>query len=184
MKRVLLIAAVLALVAGAGGVVWLKTRADAQNAVTVAQEQKQQPEPSKYDVGPPDPQEMLELVNEERRKVGVAPLALDDRLNASAKAKVDDMATNDYYGHESPAGIQGYTLAFREMNHQCSWASENLHILSGDLQNSRGPIMSWMESTKGHREAILDAKYDLVGFGTVKYKAVTLIAQHFCSLRK
>lgn len=77
----------------------------------MAQEQAE----SKYDVGPPDAQEMLELVNQERAKVGVAPLRLDERLNASAQEKADDMQNRDYYDHKSPDSIEGYSLVFKHM---------------------------------------------------------------------
>lgn len=87
MKKAVIITAVLLLIAGVGGGVWLKTRLNTQAVAEVAQEQKQEQPKSKYDVGPPDAQEMLELVNEERAKVGVAPLKLDERLNASAQEK-------------------------------------------------------------------------------------------------
>ena len=82
---------IIALIVSVGGGLWLKTRLNAQAITEVAQEQKQEQPKNKYDVGPPDAQEMLELVNQERAKVGVAPLKLDKRLNASAQEKADDM---------------------------------------------------------------------------------------------
>ena len=183
MKKAVIIAAVLLLIAGAGGSLWLKTRLNAQAVAEVAQEQKQEQPKSKYDVGPPDAQEMLELVNEERAKVGVAPLKLDERLNASAQEKADDMQNRDYYDHKSPDGIEGYSLVFKHIPNKCRYASENLaNILIPD-SNSRNPISTWMSSTKGHREAILDKDYDLVGFGISKDKyGNSLIVQHFCDL--
>ena len=87
MKKVIVIAVILTFIVGVGGGVWLKTRLNAQAVTEVAQEQKQEQPKSKYDVGPPDAQEMLELANQERAKVGVAPLKLDERLNASAQEK-------------------------------------------------------------------------------------------------
>ena len=79
MKKAVIITAVLLLIAGAGGGLWLKTRLNAQAVTEVVQEQKQEQPKSKYDVGPPDAQEMLELVNKERAKVGATPLKLDER---------------------------------------------------------------------------------------------------------
>ena len=78
-KKAVIITAVLLLIAGTGGGLWLKTRLNVQAVTEVAQEQKQEQPKSKYDVVPPDAQEMLELVNQERAKVGVAPLRLDER---------------------------------------------------------------------------------------------------------
>lgn len=183
MKKAVIITAVLLLIAGAGGGLWLKTRLNAQAVAEVAQGQKQEQPKSKYDVGPPDAQEMLELVNQERAKVGAAPLKLDERLNASAQEKADDMQNRDYYDHKSPDGIEGYSLVFKHMPNKCRYASENLaNILIPD-SNSRNPISTWMSSNKGHREAILDKGYDLVGFGVSKDKyGNSLIVQHFCDL--
>lgn len=182
MKKVIVIAVILTLIVGVGGV-WLKTRLNAQAVTEVAQEQKQEQPKSKYDVGLPDAQEMLELVNQERAKVGAAPLKLDERLNASAQEKADDMQNRDYYDHKSPDGIEGYSLVFKHMPNRCRYASENLaNILIPD-SNSRNTISTWMSSTKGHREAILDKDYDLVGFGIAKDKyGNSLIVQHFCNL--
>ena len=178
----MVITVILALVAGVGGGVWLKTRLDAQAAAGVAQEQAE----SKYDVGPPDAQEMLELVNQERAKVGVAPLRLDERLNASAQEKADDMQNRGYYDHKSPDSIEGYSLVFKHMQNRCRYASENLAKVStadGKIGNSRFTIDNWMRSTKGHREAILDAKYSLVGFGISKQGYDLIVVQHFCELK-
>lgn len=168
MKKAIVITIILALIAGVGGSIWLKTRLDAQTVAGVAQEQKQEQPKSKYDVGPPDAQEMLELVNQERAKVGVAPLKLDERLNASAQEKADDMQNRDYYGHVSPEGIRGTLFVFKHMPSKCRYAGENLAKVSttdNKFGSSRFTIDNWMHSTKGHREAILDSKYSLVGFG-------------------
>ena len=183
MKKAIVITIIVALVAGAGGAVWLKTRLNAQAITEVAQEQKQEQSKSKYDVGPPDAQEMLELVNEERAKVGAAPLKLDERLNASAQEKADDMQNRDYYGHVSPEGTRGTLFVFKHMPSKCRYAGENLANILVPDSNSRNPISTWMSSTKGHREAILDKDYDLVGFGIAKDKyGNSLIVQHFCNL--
>jgi uncharacterized protein YkwD len=182
MKKVIVIAVILTLVSGVGGGVWLKTRLDAQAAAGVAQEQPK----SKYDVGPPDAQEMLELVNQERAKVGAAPLKLDERLNASAQEKADDMQNRGYYDHKSPDGIEGYSLVFKHMPSKCRYASENLAEVSttdSKFSSSRFTIDNWMHSTKGHREAILDAKYSLVGFGISKQGYDLIVVQHFCELK-
>lgn len=184
MKKVIVIAVIVALTIGVGGGVWLKTRLDAQAAAGAAQEQKQPK--SKYDVGPPDAQEMLELVNQERAKVGAAPLKLDERLNASAQEKADDMQNRGYYGHVSPEGTRGTLFVFKHMPSKCRYAGENLAEVSNTdskFGSSRFTIDNWMHSTKGHREAILDAKYSLVGFGISKQGYDLIVVQHFCELK-
>ena len=185
MKKAIVITIVMVLVAGVGGAMWLKTRLNDQTTAKAAQAQAEpEPKKDKYDIGPVDAQEMLELVNKERAKVGVAPLRIDERLTASAQEKADDMQKRDYYGHESPDGVEGYSLVFKHMPDQCRYASENLASLPDASNNSRTVIDTWMHSTKGHREAILDPKYDLIGFGVARDRHNASVVQHFCELNK
>ena len=191
MKKAIVITVILAIVVS-GGVLWKirENRLAAKAAYLEAKATEGQAYnkgfiPSKYDVGPPDAQEMLELVNEERAKVGAAPLKLDERLNASAQEKADDMQNRDYYGHVSPEGTRGTLFVFKHMPSKCRYAGENLANILVPDSNSRNPISTWMSSNKGHREAILDKGYDLVGFGVSKDKyGNSLIVQHFCDLNQ
>ena len=167
----------MALIVGAGGM-WLKTRLDAQAVARVAQEQKQeQPEPSKYEVGPPDAQEILELVNQERTRIGVAPLIMDENVQKSAQLKADDMEAKGYRQHIIP-GTQ-YTLS-KEMaywvNKSCSKSSENISWRTDNIPGTSQDVFNGWMSSKPHREAIQDPKYTKTGIGTHKDIAV----QHFC----
>lgn len=185
MKKAIVITAILIQLAGAVGAVWLIANLNSQKPVETARAQTE-PEKDKYDVGPPDVQEMLELVNQERAKVGVAPLKLDERLNASAQEKADDMQNRGYYGHVSPEGTRGTLFVFKHMPSKCRYAGENLAEVSttdSKFGSSRFTIDNWMHSTKGHREAILDAKYSLVGFGISKQGYDLIVVQHFCELK-
>ena len=49
-------------------------------------------------------QTFLNLINSEREKLGLQPLALDPDLNAAAQAHVDDMGARNYAGFSSPEG--------------------------------------------------------------------------------
>ena len=180
MKKAVIITAILALVVG-GGVLWKirENRLAAKAAYLEAKATEGQAynkgfTPSKYDVGPPDAQEMLELVNQERAKVGVAPLKLDERLNASAQEKADDMQNRDYYGHVSPEGVHGYSLAENRTKGSCGLVGENI-IKNRYDANSQNTINGWMNS-EPHRKAILDSRYTKTGFGISKGS----IVQHFC----
>lgn len=46
----------------------------------------------------------LDLINTEREKLGLQPLALDPDLNEAAQAHVDDMGARSYAGFSSPEG--------------------------------------------------------------------------------
>lgn len=173
MKKVIVIAVILTLIVGVGGGVWLKTRLDAQAAAGAAQEQPD----SKYDVGPPDAQEILELVNKERARIGVAPLVMDENVQKSAQLKADDMVAKGYRQHIIP-GTQ-YTLS-KEMaywvNKSCSKSSENISWRTDNIPGTSQDVFNGWMSSKPHREAIQDPKYTKTGIGTHKDIAV----QHFC----
>lgn len=49
-------------------------------------------------------QTFLNLINSEREKLGLQPLALDPDLNEAAQAHVDDMGARNYAGFSSPEG--------------------------------------------------------------------------------
>lgn len=177
MKKAILITAILALAAGVGGGVWLKTQLDSQTAARATQEQPQsKPESSKYDVGPPDPQEILELVNEERKRIGVPPLMVDPRLVASAQEKADDMQNRDYRAHRSPDGVHGYEIARRHTGYDCSYLGENLSwTIDKNTGTSQSAFDGWM-SSEPHRKALQDARYATTGIATNREVSV----QHFC----
>lgn len=177
MKKAIVITIILALVVGVGGGVWLKTRLDAQAATTAAQEQAEEQPKSKYDVGPPDAQEILELVNQERARIGVAPLVMDENVQKSAQLKADDMVAKGYRQHIIP-GTQ-YTLS-KEMaywvNKSCSKSSENISWRTDNIPGTSQDVFNGWMSSKPHREAIQDPKYTKTGIGTHKDIAV----QRFC----
>src|SRR5690348_5106477 len=47
-------------------------------------------------------QDLLNLTNGERQKLGLAPLAYNDQLASAARAKAADMFADDYWAHISP----------------------------------------------------------------------------------
>ena len=142
---------------------------------------------SKYDVGAPDAQELLELVNDERSKAGVAELRPDSLLTRSAQWKADDMVRYDYFGHIKPGETNNNGLEYLnsiDTGKLCSWVSENISEVSGvsSVTTSRLVLQSWMGSEK-HREALLDPKYSLTGFGISGSSGDYKIVEHFCQTK-
>ena len=176
MKKAIVITAIVALTIGVSGGIWLKTRLDAQAVAGAAQEQKQEQPKSKYDVGPPDAQEILELVNKERARIGVAPLEVDPRINASAQEKADDMVNRNYRDHVSPEGVHGYELVFKHTGGECRHAGENLAWRTDNTVGTTQSAFNWWISSKPHRKAIQDPKYTKTGIGINK----DVVVQHFC----
>lgn len=118
------------------------------------------PQPTKYEVGPPDAQELLELVNAERVKVGVGPLVIDERLNQSAQAKADDMAKNNYFDHVDATGKHGYEYVKDYAPGLCKQAGEN--IVGEDTSND---AVSWWINSPLHYKAMTNPDNILTGFG-------------------
>lgn len=128
-------------------------------------------------VTPPTVDELFRLVNEERAKVGVQPLTINSLLNQSAQNKSNDMVANNYYDHVNPnTGVTGWkTIPYQELG--CTYASENLNAGVSD----KNLIKKWLNS-QPHKEAILDPRYDLTGFGITKMNNYYYAVQHFCDL--
>lgn len=121
---------------------------------------------------------LLEQVNSRRSKAGLSSLELDTKLNFSAQQKSNDMYQFKYFAHKSPSDSkEGYEYASEAMGGECAYVGEN--ILRNDTDNnSVKSVERWM-SSKPHREAILDPKYTLTGFGI----SDTYIVEHFCEKR-
>lgn len=123
---------------------------------------------------------MLELVNKERAKVGVAPLKLDTRLVTSAQQKCNDMAQNDYYAHKNPVtGMHGYEYATAALNGSML-VGENINM--GRFDTEAEIIQSWMDSAP-HRAAILRITNTITGIAVCRTKLGTRMSvQHFAQI--
>lgn len=139
------------------------------------------PAPTKYEVGPPDAQELLELVNAERAKVGVAPLKIDERLNQSAQWKADDMVTYDYFGHIKPGESRNNGLDYLDSidDSLCRNVGENITDNTESADNySLMSFTSWKNSAS-HYKAMINPAYAYTGFGI----SGTKVVEHFCIAR-
>lgn len=196
MKKAIVITAIVALTIGVVGGVWLKRRLDNQIALVATQEQQEEqpkqhkPAFDKYDDGPADPTELLELVNAERQRIGVAPLEFDESVQRSAQLKANDMITKDYRQHIIPGLGDMYTQEMRYLIYQrakCSHSSENYYTGAYHpksdvfVSTSREAFNGWMGS-KPHREAIQDPKYKKTGFGVSTNNTTLIAVQHFCQI--
>ncbi|MFD1884347.1 CAP domain-containing protein [Paenibacillus wenxiniae] len=103
---------------------------------------------------------VAKLVNEQRAKAGLKPLAVDTKLQKMAQAKANDMASKGYFSHTSPT----YGTPFKMMNTfgiTYTYAGEN--IAKG--QSSAAQVMKdWMNSP-GHKANILKKQYTHIGVG-------------------
>lgn len=102
---------------------------------------------------------MLMMVNQERNKVGLQPLAADTALRKVALAHSADMFQRGYFAHLTPEGKNPFDR-MREAHVRFSLAGENL-ALAQTLALAHQGLMN----SQGHRENILRTGFGRVGIG-------------------
>lgn len=107
-------------------------------------------------------EEVLQLVNQERKKQGLKALNLSSNLTKVATVKSEDMRDKHYFSHQSPTYgspfemMQQFGITYRT-------AGENI---AGGQRSSQEVMNSWMNSS-GHRANILNKNYTELGVGYV-----------------
>ena len=98
--------------------------------------------------------EVLELVNKERAKRGVAPLRLSQALMDGAAIRAKELTQS--FSHTRPDGRDCLTII-------PSYTAAGENIAAGQ-RTPEDVVASWMQSP-GHRENILDADFTEIGIG-------------------
>lgn len=106
-------------------------------------------------------EKLLELVNNERDKFGLAELYLDDNLSKVAYDKAKEMSEKNYFAHVSPSGL---TPGQRLNLFSYPWLKmgENLAIGRTQILSPTKVFQMWMNSA-GHRANILSQDYNYLG---------------------
>ena len=104
--------------------------------------------------------QVVTLVNQQRRQNGLSPLTHRADLKNVAHKKAEDMIKSNYFSHNSP----NYGSPFDMLRtYGISYQTAGENIAKG--QNSPEAVMnSWMNSP-GHRQNILNNQYDAIGVG-------------------
>jgi uncharacterized protein YkwD len=105
-------------------------------------------------------QQILALVNQNRRRGGCGSLSLDRRLIEAANEHAADMARRDYFAHESPNG-DGSGDRMREAGYRWQRYGENI---ARGVDSPWEVVDGWMHSP-AHRENILDCRLHQMGIG-------------------
>ena len=105
-------------------------------------------------------EQVLKLVNEERAKAGVKPLAMSEELRSIANLKAKDMSDNNYFDHNSPTYGSPFQMLQKFGVHYSS-AGENI---AAGQRTPEEVMQSWMNSS-GHRANILNANFTELGVG-------------------
>lgn len=121
-----------------------------------------------------DEQMMLNLINQERAKAGVAPLKVDLRMVESARVKSKDMIDNNYFSHTSPT-LGSFAALIRKYAPDYSYLGENL-AGNRTVEAAHTALMN----SEGHRKNILNPNYTHIGIGIVNGGPYgKMFTQHF-----
>ncbi|MCS5696829.1 CAP domain-containing protein [Desulfofundulus thermocisternus] len=108
-----------------------------------------------------DEQQMIQLINQERARYGLAPLKVNMELVKVARLKARDMVEKGYFSHNSPT----YGSPFEMMSQfgiTYRYAGENL-AGAPTVEMAHNNLMN----SPGHRANILNANYKEIGIGVV-----------------
>ena len=111
---------------------------------------------------------LLTATNQKRAAAGIKSLNYNGNLTSAAQAKANDMATRNYWSHNTPEGTPPWTF-ITNAGYKYSVAGENLaygfRITNTNTStNEIGVIDGWMASPS-HKENLLNSKFTEVGFG-------------------
>lgn len=106
---------------------------------------------------------VLDLMNDERDKAGLAPLKFSDKLCVTARWHAMDMAVGNYFEHRDR---QGRTVGERlsSFGYQYRYCGQNI---AAGQQSPEEVVKAWMKSP-GHRENILRREFREVGIAFVQ----------------
>ena len=116
-------------------------------------------------------EEILRLINLEREKVGVHPLVEDSFLSEVSLKRA-----------EQQNGIIDSHVGFHQMDKEGVFNIDKYVYVGENIAGDESNIgicpdvcvYSWMISTEGHREAMLNPRYDEIGIGYHKGIVVTI----------
>lgn len=146
---------------------------------TISQVSKEIFTPPPLNIGGPEKQvvllqsKIIEETNLQRQQNGnLSALTENTRLDAAASAKANDMFSNQYFEHVSPAGVDPGKLV-QSYGYDYIVAGENLIL--GNFFSEKEVVQDWMNSP-GHRANILNNRYTEIGVAVIKgtYKGQTV----------
>ena len=119
--------------------------------------------------------EMLRLINEERKKVGVSPLEWDESLYPGTKVRANEIA--EHFFHTRPDGRTPSTA----LDGMFTVVGENiLRAVINCVPEEPSAVMveSWV-SSPGHYQNIIDPRYEYAAIAMVKYNDEYLVVNIF-----
>jgi uncharacterized protein YkwD len=111
--------------------------------------------------------EMITFINTERRGAGLTELSRNGALGYTARQHSKDLACNNLFGHEGSEG-QSFEQRIDDMGRTYAGRPAAENIYAATNLDTRGAFNGWMGSTYGHRENILDTRWNELGVSCVR----------------
>lgn len=108
------------------------------------------------------PAEIIQQTNEYRAANGLTQLTENQKLDAAAKLKADDMLANQYWSHTSPTGVTPWHW-FKEAGYYYETAGENL----ASYFKTTDQLMAAWEASPGHNKNLLGKDFKETGVAVV-----------------
>lgn len=105
---------------------------------------------------------IVQLTNNERKKVGLSELTVSGLLTQAAAAKGQHMLDEDYFAHISPSGVTPW-FWMNKVGYSYQVAGENLAI---DFVEAEDVVAAWLASPT-HKDNMLHSSYTQTGVGVV-----------------
>ena len=116
-------------------------------------------------------EQVVNLVNEERAKEGLAPLTLNTKVAAAAQVRAEEIVTS--FSHTRPDG-SSFATALKEQNISYRRAGENI---AWGQKSPEEVVNAWMNSS-GHRANIMNSNFTSIGVGYYRQNG----ANYWCQL--
>ena len=104
------------------------------------------------------------LLNNDRARYDLSPLAIDPALCRIARIKSEDMRDNQYFAHTSPT-YGNVRQMLRQFGYSYSAAGENI-AHHATIEKAQAAFLS----SPGHRKNIMSSAYTKVGIGVARDK--------------
>lgn len=110
----------------------------------------------------PDDQELafVDLLNQYRGSLGLAPVSLNSELGAAAEYHSYDMATNNYFSHYSLDGVDPVT----NINNFGYYALPSSENIAAGMETAQDVLVGWQNSPE-HNATMTNPEFAEVGVG-------------------
>ena len=143
-----------------------------QETPSPEQPEQETPSPEKPEQNLTYVEQVVNLVNEERAKEGLAPLTLDTKVSAAAQVRAKEIVTS--FSHTRPNG-SSFSTALTEKNISYRRAGENI---AWGQKSPEAVVNAWMNSS-GHRANIMNSNFTSIGVGYYRQNGVNYWCQLF-----